>query len=208
MTTDDASAPRPSRRRAAAPRKGDLREQAVLDAAERLLTSTGYEAMTVADIAAGAGLTRGALYFYFGSKQEVVTALVARTVERLWEKSRVAQTAEDPRHAIGTAMARTVDLWHEHGLVMRTAIDLSLAVPEVGALWDRTAALFIEAITAVLERAGVRAGDLPDQSAAMATALCWMIERSFYQASRISREELERASATCEFVWLRCAGLA
>jgi TetR/AcrR family transcriptional regulator, ethionamide resistance regulator len=61
---------RAPRRRSTAPRKGDLREQAILDTAERLLAAPGYEAMTMADIAAGTGVTRGALYPYFGSKQE------------------------------------------------------------------------------------------------------------------------------------------
>ncbi|UOZ05542.1 TetR family transcriptional regulator [Amycolatopsis sp. WQ 127309] len=88
--------------------------------------------------AQGAGITRGALYFYFGSKQEVVTALVARTVGHLWERSRVAAECGEPREAIAAAVRRTVELWTEHGLVMRTAIDLSLTVPEIGELRNRT----------------------------------------------------------------------
>ncbi|MFE7116387.1 TetR/AcrR family transcriptional regulator [Streptomyces sp. NPDC057654] len=194
-------------RRSAAERKGDVRERAILDTCEALLADKGYETMTVGDIAQGAGITRGALYFYFGSKQEVVAALVARTVEHLWERSRVTAQTEEPRQAIAAAMRRTVELWNEHGLVMRTAIDLSLTVPEIGELWDRTADLFIAAITAVLERAGVRPGAEPDQAAAMARALCWMIERTFYHASQESREKLQEASSTCEHIWLISAGL-
>ncbi|MEV5893806.1 TetR/AcrR family transcriptional regulator [Nonomuraea fuscirosea] len=197
----------PPRGRRAAERKGDVRERAILDTCEALLADKGYEAMTVGDIAQGAGITRGALYFYFGSKQEVVTALVDRTVQHLWERSRATAASDDPRQAIAAAMRRTVELWNEHGLVMRTAIDLSLTVPEIGELWRHTAELFIAAITAVLERAGVRPGAGPDQAAAMARALCWMIERSFYHASQESRDSLREASATCEHIWLISAGL-
>jgi AcrR family transcriptional regulator len=188
--------------------KGDLRERAILDTCEALLADKGYDAMTVGDIAQGAGITRGALYFYFGSKQEVVTALVARTVEHLWERSRATAEADDPREAIASAMRRTVELWNDHGLVMRTAIDLSVTVPEIGALWNRTADLFIAAITAVLERAGVQPGGKPKQASAMARALCWMIERNFYHASQESRESLQNTSATCEHIWLISAGLS
>lgn len=198
---------RPVRSRRTTDRKGDLRERAILDTCEALLASRGYESMTVGDIAEGAGITRGALYFYFGSKQEVVTALVARTVAHLWERSRATAEAEDPRAAIAAAMRRTIELWNEHGLVMRTAIDLSLSVPEIGALWSRTADLFSAAITAVLERAGVPAGSGPDQASAMGRALCWMIERTFYHASQGSPRELAQASATCEHIWLVSAGL-
>ncbi|BCL29055.1 TetR/AcrR family transcriptional regulator [Streptomyces aurantiacus] len=197
----------PARSRRATERKGDLRERAILDTCEALLAQKGYEAMTVGDIAEGAGIKRGALYFYFGSKQEVVAALVARTVEHLWERSRVTAQADDPRQAVATAMRRTVELWNEHGLVMRTAIDLSLTVPEIGELWSHTADLFINAITAVLERAGVEPGTAPEQASSMARALCWMIERTFYHASQASREELLTASSTCEHIWLISAGL-
>ncbi|EXU67284.1 TetR family transcriptional regulator [Streptomyces sp. PRh5] len=197
----------PGRSRRAAERKGDVRERAILDTCEALLTRKGYDAMTVGDIAQGAGITRGALYFYFGSKQEVVTALVARTVEHLWERSWVTAQADEPRQAIAAAMRRTVELWNEHGLVMRTAIDLSLTVPEIGELWSRTADLFITAITAVLERAGIQVGIEPEQASAMARALCWMIERTFYHASQESRESLQKASSTCEHIWLVSAGL-
>ncbi|MCG0283740.1 TetR/AcrR family transcriptional regulator [Streptomyces sp. PSAA01] len=196
-----------ARSRRAAERKGDVRERAILDTCEALLTRKGYDAMTVGDIAQGAGITRGALYFYFGSKQEVVTALVARTVEHLWERSWVTAQADEPRQAIAAAMRRTVELWNEHGPVMRTAIDLSLTVPEIGELWNRTADLFITAITAVLERAGIQAGNEPEQASAMARALCWMIERTFYHASQESRENLHKASSTCEHIWLVSAGL-
>ncbi|MEF9527470.1 MULTISPECIES: TetR/AcrR family transcriptional regulator [Streptomyces] len=188
-------------------RKGDVRERAILDTCEALLADKGYDAMTVGDIAQGAGITRGALYFYFGSKHEVVAALVARTVEHLWERSRVTAQTDEPRQAIAAAMHRTVELWNEHGLVMRTAIDLSLTVPEIGELWSHTADLFIAAITAVLERAGTQSGTAPEQASAMARALCWMIERTFYHASQESREKLQEASATCEHIWLVSAGL-
>jgi AcrR family transcriptional regulator len=198
---------RPTRSRRTTERKGDIRERTILDTCEALLAQKGYDAMTVGDIAQGAGITRGALYFYFGSKQEVVTALVARTVEHLWERSRATAQSNEPRQAIAAAMRRTVELWNEHGLVMRTAIDLSLTVPEIGDLWSRTADLFITAITAVLERAGIPAGSEPEQASAMARSLCWMIERTFYHASQESREILQKASLTCEHIWLTSAGL-
>lgn len=195
-----------TRRRTGEPRKGDLREAAILDAAEELLGTIGYDAMTVADVAEGAGITRGALYFYFGSKQEVITALFARTVAVLHEKSRAAsEDAASGAKAIDTAMRRTEDLWREHGVVMRTAIDLTATIPQIDTLWTETADIFIAAIKAILEHMGVPAGKRPDQSTALAEALCWMIERNFYQASRVSPARLAQARQTCTEIWLRLA---
>ncbi|MDX1871705.1 helix-turn-helix domain-containing protein [Mycolicibacterium sp. 120266] len=195
-----------TRRRSGEPRKGDLREAAILDATEELLGSIGYDAITIADIAERAGITRAALYFYFGSKQDVITALFARTVAVLHDKSRAAaEDAADGAAAIDTAMRRTEELWREHGVVMRTAIDLATTVGELDALWQETADIFIGAITAILEHMGVPAGKRPDQSSALAEALCWMIERNFYQASRVSPARLAKARQTCTEIWLRLA---
>jgi AcrR family transcriptional regulator len=195
-----------TRRRSTGPSKGDLRREAVLDAAETLLSTTGYDAMTISDIADGAGITRGALYFYFGSKQEVITALFARCVEVLHEKSRAAaEDAASGASAIDTAMQRTEELWREHGVVMRTAIDLAATIEELDALWTGTAELFIDALRAILENMGVPPGPGIDESSAIAKALCWMIERNFYQASRVSNAELAKASQTCAEIWRRAA---
>jgi AcrR family transcriptional regulator len=196
----------PSRRTVPAVRKGDLRERQILDAAESLLATRGYADMTVGDIAEAAGITRGALYFYFASKQDVLIALVARTVQALQAKSGAALADTAPvEEVISSALARTVRLWREHGLVMRSAVDLGSTVPEIDQLWTGAAEVFAEAITAVLNRGGVAAGDGPRGAAALGRALCWMIERTFYQASRISVDHLDDARQTCETVWLQMA---
>lgn len=170
------------------------------------MATRGYDAMTTSDIADGAGITRGALYFYFGSKQEVITALFTRYVEVLHEKSRAAAADAANPAAIDIAMQRTEALWREHGVVMRTAIDLVSTIEELHTLWAETAELFIDAIRAIVEHMGVRPGSGVDESSAIARALCWMIERNFYQASRVSNAELARASQTCAEIWRRAAG--
>ena len=196
----------PSRRTAPAVRKGDLREREILDAAERLLGTHGYAAMTVGDIAAAAGMTRGALYFYFASKQDVLTALVARTVQALQEKSGAAVANTAPvEEVVSATLERTAELWRQHGVVMRAAVDLGSTVPEIDLLWTGTADVFAEAIAAVLGRSGVPTGDGPEDAAALGRVLCWMIERSFYRASKVSIAELDDATLTCRVVWLRMA---
>ncbi|UGU32557.1 TetR/AcrR family transcriptional regulator [Mycolicibacterium smegmatis] len=197
----------PSRRSTPTVRKGDLREQQILDAAEGLLTTTGYADMTVADIAESIGITRAALYFYFGSKQEVLTALVARTVQVL--RDRAAGAARDQTRpvdeAIGDALERTAELWRDHGPVMRMAVDLASTVPAIDELWSEAAEVSIDAIADVLRRGGVPTGTAPGDAPAVARALCWMIERTFYQASKISPDAIAEAKLTCETVWRQVA---
>ena len=51
---------------------------AILDATERLLGRRGYEAMTVEQIAASAGVSKPTIYLRYRSKREVVGAMIDR----------------------------------------------------------------------------------------------------------------------------------
>jgi AcrR family transcriptional regulator len=50
----------------------------LLDAAQRLFVSQGYRQTNLDQIAAAAGLTKGAVYFYFRSKETVLIELLGR----------------------------------------------------------------------------------------------------------------------------------
>lgn len=56
-----------------------LRRDEFLDAAQRLINAKGYEAMSVQDVLAEVGASKGAFYHYFGSKQDLLEALADRT---------------------------------------------------------------------------------------------------------------------------------
>src|SRR4051812_1374992 len=119
-----AALPATGRRRGTG-RKGDSRELTILDTAEELLASEGFEAMTVESIATGAGISRASLYFYFGSKQEVLTALVARTMVAIALTSSAvsADNTTPVETVLRQAMADTEKAWREHGRVVQAAVE-------------------------------------------------------------------------------------
>jgi AcrR family transcriptional regulator len=67
-----------------APRKSfretqfEMREEAILDATNRLLAEKGYEAMSMDDIAAEVGIAKGSLYKHFESKETLAAAVMVR----------------------------------------------------------------------------------------------------------------------------------
>lgn len=64
----------------------EYREESVarlLQAAEELFITRGFNATKVEEIGARAGLTKGAVYFYFGEKRAVLLALLQRVQERV-----------------------------------------------------------------------------------------------------------------------------
>ena len=58
-----------------------VRQDAFLDAAERLIRTCGYDQMTVQDVLDEVGASKGAFYHYFDSKEALLQAVIERMVE-------------------------------------------------------------------------------------------------------------------------------
>src|SRR5437588_12373184 len=59
------------------------RRQEILDAAVKVFKDKGVSKSTVADIAEAAGVAKGTVYLYFGSKEHLLAALRDRHVDEL-----------------------------------------------------------------------------------------------------------------------------
>jgi AcrR family transcriptional regulator len=60
------------------PQAHQLKRDAFLDVAQRLIVTKGYEEMTIQDVLDELETSRGALYHYFGSKQALLDGVVER----------------------------------------------------------------------------------------------------------------------------------
>ena len=58
-----------------------VRYNKILDVAQRLVYTKGYEQMTIQDILDGLNISKGAFYHYFDSKQALLEALVDRIMD-------------------------------------------------------------------------------------------------------------------------------
>lgn len=159
--------------------------------------------MTVETIATAAGITRGGLYFYFGSKNAVLAALVSRTATSVVEAVDRAETQapEDPREALREAVTQTARMWTEHGAVMKVAVELAPAVPEIEASWQAAVSATGRATRRLLVKAGVPDDASPLGAAAISAALVSMTERHFYAAAK-RKAALDDAAETLTHVWL------
>lgn len=82
--------------------RADRTRADLLSAAERLIAERGYEAASVADIAAAAGYTKGALYAHFASKEALFLELAGTRRAAAEPRDR---TAADPVDLIEEARA-------------------------------------------------------------------------------------------------------
>ena len=195
-------------RRVMAPTKGELREKVILDQAEKQLIEIGPDAMTVETIATAAGLTRGALYFYFRSKNDVLAALVQRIVVELSGAVATRDTVipDSPREALLSAIALTEDLWQRHGAVMRAAVDLSPSVPVIANLWNGARDEITTSARAIVAKSDVREDSSADVDD-LVRILVGMTERAFYDAVTAGTP-LEQTTLAINTVWIRALRLA
>lgn len=65
----------------------DIRKNEILDAAEALFVTKGYNKTTIIDILSKVGIAKGTFYYYFKSKEEVMDEIIFRVVDRDVEKA-------------------------------------------------------------------------------------------------------------------------
>lgn len=94
-----------------------------MDLARREFIAKGYEATTVEAIAAGAGMSKGAVYFYFKSKANLLLSLVDEA-----ERLTVEPSVKAVRDAGGSARDRLVAFLHSQSLVGQRYADRMMLV--------------------------------------------------------------------------------
>lgn len=57
--------------------------EALLDATDRLLARSGYQKMTIDELASEVGIGKGSVYLHFTSKEEIALSHIDRIIERL-----------------------------------------------------------------------------------------------------------------------------
>ena len=71
-------------------------EEALLDAAERLLIEVGHGGITTRRLAQEAGLNHGLVHYYFGSVENVLIRALYRFTDRLTQRQRAMYAADVP----------------------------------------------------------------------------------------------------------------
>jgi AcrR family transcriptional regulator len=98
-------------------RKAQTRER-ILDSAYALVSRVGLRRTTFEDVAAKAGVSRQTLYRYFGSKDEMVAALMDREADRFLEAlQRMAVDNTDLAGAMSKGLMFTFDYLASHPLL-------------------------------------------------------------------------------------------
>lgn len=86
--------------------KSGTTRRRILESARDLLATAGYAGFSTAAVAEGAGLTRPAMLYHFGSRQELLTATIHFLARRRIELFREAAAKASARHGDDRAAIR------------------------------------------------------------------------------------------------------
>lgn len=170
MSTDALQPNRiPPRRRSAGRRVTPERLTAILDAAEELCLSGGYSAITMQAISARTGYVRPVIYDCYGSADNIVVQMVARTVDILRGEidlltTAVSQAAGDGTNPTAAALLAVTDSVYAHPRAWRLSAASAINAPEEArrAIADVRGALRDISQTALRESLGTRPQPSPD----------------------------------------------
>lgn len=147
-------------------RRAEARPDEVLDAALDLFIEKGFAATRVEDIAKRAGISKGAVYLYFPSKESLLEGLVKRAIVPVANNVfAMARSFEgDPREAITMVMrglARQFDnpkLFAIPKIIMREAVTF----PEIGKMYRTEVLDRAIPVVEALVRKGIAGGYFRD----------------------------------------------
>ena len=142
IAADSASEPTPPERKRG--RRKDARPSEIVAAALDVFAEKGFAATKTEDIAARAGVSKGTLYLYFPSKEDLLKAVVQQNVVSL-----IGEGREFVRTYVGSSadMLRdfTLHWWRAEGATKQSAVP-KLIMSESGNFPDIVAYYFNEKI--------------------------------------------------------------
>jgi len=143
-------------------RRAQARPDEVLDAALVLFIERGFAATRVEDIATQAGLSKGAVYLYFPSKEAILEGLVKRAVLPVANSALgvIQNYSGDPRPVIATALKLVAGRLADPKLIAipRLLIREMINFPELAEMYRREVIDRVVPAIETLVRNGMRDG--------------------------------------------------
>ena len=160
--------------------------ESIFTATARLLAQQSFNEISVAQILTEARVSRATFYFYFGSKFSVLSGLLERAMNDIFETVQpfLARSPEDPPTvALERSIRAVTQSWHRHRPVLQAANHHWHSEPEVRSLWLAITERFIAAGAVEIDReraAGIITSKVPSRT--LAATLFWSTERVLYIA--------------------------
>jgi AcrR family transcriptional regulator len=154
-----------------------VRRRELIDCAQGMFLSRGYEQTTINDVILATGLSKGAFYHYFRSKEDLLEAIAGRFAEQSLGFVAGLQADHDALTSLNLVLAVGREWKLEHMRELR-AMFTTLLKPENAVLYQRIVeavyAVLTPAVAAIIEQ-GQREGTFAAGDARVAAeTLLWL----------------------------------
>jgi AcrR family transcriptional regulator len=185
-------------------RTPEVAEGEIVAAAEALLRERPFRELTVDEVMRRTDLSRPSFYVYFRDRHH----LILRVVEHLGNELRTMSQRWYTGSGDGPAQAREamegfVQVYAQHGAVLRALADAATDDPEVERVYSGLVHEFVD-VTARHIEAEMEAGRvLPLDAKETARALVWMMERYLNRSMGHNRTRRGTVADTLTTIWTR-----
>jgi AcrR family transcriptional regulator len=168
----------------------EARREEILCAARRRFASEGFHATSMQDILDESGLSAGAVYRYFGSKSDIVSAIACENMGALLESlESYAATVDDvPVADAVVAVLQRIRAKHEHGGLARLALQVWAESARDTELCERFRATHHRFRAIVRELVVRRRPDLESEADAVAGAVAALVPGFLHQLALLDSE--------------------
>jgi AcrR family transcriptional regulator len=153
---------------------------AILDAAERLFADRGFEATSLTDVGALAGVSRATPGYFFGSKAELYRAVLDRCFDEVRTavragRERALASGRNPEDILAGAVGDYYDFLTSHPNFVRLIERAALAGPEFAADIPPALAAGQEALAAIAAEVGLDPAPSGEAAQLLLSiiSLCW-----------------------------------
>ncbi|MEH3142269.1 MAG: TetR/AcrR family transcriptional regulator [Mycobacterium kyogaense] len=158
--------------------RGEERRSRLLAALAHRLDGQSLAEVSVADVAGEAGLARSAFYFYFSSKNEAVTHLLAGIFDaQISDAAEVFGGEGDPRENLSKVMLHTVESWLAQRNSFLAMLDARDADADTRAIWESWLTRYEDFVAAYIDEHRAPAADAGCASRDLAHSLLSLNER-------------------------------
>lgn len=180
------------------------RRKQILDAAEKVFTKRGLDKARMDDIVHESGLSKGALYWYFKSKDAIIRALLDRVfINEMRDAEELIHAQGSSSERLRTFVANAVQEYKHFEKMLPLAYEFVALAARSKAISEAIVGYFkrYTAILAEIIQQGIDSGEFqpcdPERTAISAIAMyegmamLWFIERELVDWDRIGTAPLE-----------------
>jgi AcrR family transcriptional regulator len=194
---------------------GGAKRRQIVDGARQVFLSAGFDGASMNDVARAAGVSKGTLYAYFGSKDDLFEAIIRGEFAQSAERLCTFRREGDAREMLRDFGVRLISRMSEPGTraLARVVIAAAEKFPNIGRAFYEAGPLYgatrLAAELENLEKSGALKVPDPERAAWQFVDLCqsYVYKRLLFGVvSAISREDIEASVEAGVDVFMKAYG--